>query len=1146
MPDTVMYALKQVYRDPVTRRAYTYFVDADTGAILNSLDGYTVWEAGSNTVLPGGDTGDGDGEGDGDTAATPVSANMSPDGGDRGYDRAYPGDKSDLGPTPGRYGSSNLGLGENGIPIPGFPDMFVTEDGTINVLSRTPENNYGYITRGVLTAIATLGATALGGPIVGLITHLAINANNVAALDAARRAKGLEPLSPKQKAKYIATGVPKSEVESTIEGLENDVIPDTTEGTTITDTVTDAVVNSPPSSLGFNSPTSYADPYGLDSKMPIDYYPNQRTIEDISMDKLGVYDKMPEAYQQYADRYTPTARSLAQESFQSNYPGFYDSVESNNTSSTGKYEFSTTRTVEEVAGAIQAANEHYGTGMGRLDIQASIGSFATEGAVSHNGGKFNGAQRAFDENENSWGIGQWNKERLASLKEYAAKEVKDVPNAWQDPVVQAGFFVYELSTTHKHALDAMKAAKTLNAKVEAHTDKFEVAGVRAINDRLGNAHKFENQVKSGIALGDKSFMSREAVPNVDMRTDKNYQTTSVLPETRFEQQSRLSNDLVASFSPFARQAQEITENRPETQKPTTNSLPPTQFELDSARNMAMNYQYNPFNPDVKSFASVTTPVPTDESYEQDKVGLERTNVPTRAPVNGYPKGVTQGYGYNPNSLAAAQAAEANRSARGPNNSQYAPEGFSFGINRNQSLLDNQAQMMNAAYPAEAMYGSASSSFSPPPGFEENLDTTNPGDIAFSKTMSPPSVSYTYTPDKGFVNNYEATQSAISNMQKQFEQNNQTKSLTAAVDAGVITPTQAMTHMMSGFTGTIWDDNQSLGSVLNPPQMSRPFSTESIAKSLQEGDEAAGNFYFNEPNYAELARTLYESSMADKPFTPTMNFGSLSPLSLPTDSSEVGVNKYSTNNPTSTFSPSMNADIAEVAQQIAESENRTEPTMDDFMRAEAIVAGTTTGFDHVSPIAPSGFDTERFASSVGNTNLMDFVRAGTNPYSLLPSSNPNSMVAQYASYGAALAAERAREAAAQQAAAQAAAAQAQAVAAQQAAAYGGTPSYGFAGNYAPAGSYSGYSPGGEAYSGSYAGGYNSGVRGGDSSYGGPSTGTGSGWSGPSSGPSGGNPGGPGPTGNSSSFGFGSSPGVSGGSYGTSGGFSGFGGGFGGGR
>lgn len=40
------YALKQVWRDPETRMAYVYYVDANSGAVLLDLTGYKLWEAG--------------------------------------------------------------------------------------------------------------------------------------------------------------------------------------------------------------------------------------------------------------------------------------------------------------------------------------------------------------------------------------------------------------------------------------------------------------------------------------------------------------------------------------------------------------------------------------------------------------------------------------------------------------------------------------------------------------------------------------------------------------------------------------------------------------------------------------------------------------------------------------------------------------------------------------------------------------------------------------------------------------------------------------------------------------------------------------------------------------------------------------------
>jgi hypothetical protein len=43
-------AVKQIYRDPVTRKAFVFFIDANTGTVLTNLDGYQLWEGGVPTT----------------------------------------------------------------------------------------------------------------------------------------------------------------------------------------------------------------------------------------------------------------------------------------------------------------------------------------------------------------------------------------------------------------------------------------------------------------------------------------------------------------------------------------------------------------------------------------------------------------------------------------------------------------------------------------------------------------------------------------------------------------------------------------------------------------------------------------------------------------------------------------------------------------------------------------------------------------------------------------------------------------------------------------------------------------------------------------------------------------------------------------
>lgn len=97
------------------------------------------------------------------------------------------------------------------LPKPGMPLSDEERESTgsdvgfdvpSSAFDRTPANNYGYIDKPMALGIVGM----LGGPVSKLGTKMismAINANNVVAVDTARRSMGLEPLSKKEKSQGL-------------------------------------------------------------------------------------------------------------------------------------------------------------------------------------------------------------------------------------------------------------------------------------------------------------------------------------------------------------------------------------------------------------------------------------------------------------------------------------------------------------------------------------------------------------------------------------------------------------------------------------------------------------------------------------------------------------------------------------------------------------------------------------------------------------------------------------------------------------------------------------------------------------------------------------------------------------------------------
>jgi hypothetical protein len=120
-----------------------------------------------------------------------------------------------------------------------------------------------------------------------------------------------------------------------------------------------------------------------------------------------------------------------------------------------------------------------------------LGGLSGESGLSLNTGAFNP-----NDPGGSVGIGQWNRERKANLKSFADKRNM----SWKDYKTQVDFIAHELSTTHKSALAAVKAAPTRAAAASAWVRKYEMPDPKYANTakRQANANYY-----AGLVAGTK-------------------------------------------------------------------------------------------------------------------------------------------------------------------------------------------------------------------------------------------------------------------------------------------------------------------------------------------------------------------------------------------------------------------------------------------------------------------------------------------------------------------------------------------------------------------------------------------------------------------------------------------------------------------
>ena len=152
------YALKQVYRDPVTRKAFVFFVDSNTGSVLSSLDGYVLWEAG-RPVTPGTDT---------PTTTPTTPTNTVPSQSPFAEDR-YLGRGEERG---GLFGSvQNSSFAERNPSYDSGPSLSVGPQGpSQSVTSEQYPNGSGKITVGPGSGPATEGTYEVNTPSQGVRT----------------------------------------------------------------------------------------------------------------------------------------------------------------------------------------------------------------------------------------------------------------------------------------------------------------------------------------------------------------------------------------------------------------------------------------------------------------------------------------------------------------------------------------------------------------------------------------------------------------------------------------------------------------------------------------------------------------------------------------------------------------------------------------------------------------------------------------------------------------------------------------------------------------------------------------------------------------------------------------------------------------
>jgi hypothetical protein len=104
-----------------------------------------------------------------------------------------------------------------------------------------------------------------------------------------------------------------------------------------------------------------------------------------------------------------------------------------------------------------------------------------------------------DKGLNSFGIGQWNRDRFGRLQKFAKDKGKPIT----DIQTQAEFALWELEHTHKKAGDRFKAAKSTDERYSILRDQYEVG--------IHNRKEF-NKGKDVLAKGTYSDVAASSVP----------------------------------------------------------------------------------------------------------------------------------------------------------------------------------------------------------------------------------------------------------------------------------------------------------------------------------------------------------------------------------------------------------------------------------------------------------------------------------------------------------------------------------------------------------------------------------------------------------------------------------------------------------
>lgn len=178
MAESVKYALKKLFRTPEGQLKY-YYIDMKTGKILSSLEGYVLWQQGQDFNK---------------RTKEVVNKPVSGDGG-----------ASNGGTSTGKDGSD---APDRSSPIGGISGN-VSQSRTVSsgpstgrtLSSRTGANNYNYIERTLAPQIARV-VPMTAGP--ANLIEAARRANNISAINAARRDLGLPEMSVAEKAKALA------------------------------------------------------------------------------------------------------------------------------------------------------------------------------------------------------------------------------------------------------------------------------------------------------------------------------------------------------------------------------------------------------------------------------------------------------------------------------------------------------------------------------------------------------------------------------------------------------------------------------------------------------------------------------------------------------------------------------------------------------------------------------------------------------------------------------------------------------------------------------------------------------------------------------------------------------------------------------